>query len=97
MYIEQNVESAEIWRGAQRRRTEDIAKWLSHFLKRSEKMPGAEIARNPLKPRLTLAHASAIAVIAFAAVTSVSAVVHQKNTPHVVQRPVGPMAAVNGR
>jgi hypothetical protein len=97
MHNEHNVESAEIWRAAQRRRTEDIAKWLSHFQKRSEKMPSADITRTPFKPRLALAHALAIAVIAFAAVTSVSAVVHQKNTPQVVQSPTGPMAAVNGR
>jgi hypothetical protein len=96
MHTEQNVESAEIWRAAQLRRTEDIAKWLSHFLKRTEKMPGVDIVGNPLKPRFHLAHALAIAVITFAAVSSVSAIVHRKNTPHVVQGPTGPMAALNG-
>jgi hypothetical protein len=54
MHNEHNVESAEIWRAAQHLRTEDIAKWLSHFLKRSEQIPGADIAQLPFKPRLAL-------------------------------------------
>jgi hypothetical protein len=65
-----SLEPAAIWRTAQRRRTEEIAKWLSHFLKRSTEMPDAYIAPTPLKRRLALADALVIAVVAFAAVVS---------------------------
>jgi hypothetical protein len=91
---QQDVQSAEIWRAAQHRRTEDLAKWLGHFLKRSEKVPDADIQR-PLKPRLALTRGMRIAVVTFAAITSVSAVVEAKKPPHVVLRPTGPMPAVN--
>jgi hypothetical protein len=90
----QNVQDsgyAEIWRAAQHRRTEDLT---SHFLTPSKKMD-ADIARTPFKPRLALARGITIAIITFAAVTSVSAVVHATKPPHIVLKPTGPMPAVN--
>jgi hypothetical protein len=95
MQYQQDAQSAEIWRAAQHRRTEDLAKWLSHFLKRSEKVLGADIAQPPLKPRFALTRGMRIAVVTFAAITSVSAVVEAKKPPHVVLMPTGPMPAVN--
>jgi hypothetical protein len=95
MQIEQNVESAEIWRAAQLRRTEDIAKWLSHFLRRSEKMPKVDTAQLAFRPRLALTRAITVAVVTFATVISVSAVVEAKKPPHAVLRPTVPMPAVN--
>jgi hypothetical protein len=95
MYIEQNVESAEIWRAAQLRRTEDLAEWPSHILKRSKKMPNADIAQLPFKRRLALTRAITAAVVAFATVISVSAVVEAKKPPHAVLRPTVPMPVVN--
>ena len=91
----QDAEYAGIWRAAQHRRTEDLAGWLSHFLERSEKMPDADIAQPRLRPRLVLTRAITIAIVAFAAVTSVSAVVHAKKPPQIVVRPTGQMPAVN--
>jgi hypothetical protein len=91
MHNEHNVESAEIWRAAQHRRTEDLAKWLSHFLK----MQNADIDRLPFKPHLALTRGIGIAVIAFAAVISVSVVVEAKKPPHVILRPTSPMPAIN--
>jgi hypothetical protein len=87
----ESAESADIWRAAQHRRTEDLGEWLGHFLIRSDKLPGQPI----LKPRLALARAIAIAVITFGSVISVSAVVEAKRSPHVVLRPTSPMPAVN--
>jgi hypothetical protein len=93
MQNHENAELAEIWRAAQHRRTEDIAEWLSHFLRRSEEMP--DVARRPLKPRFALGRGLAIAAITIAAVSSVSALVDPKKPPHVVLRPTNPMPAVN--
>ena len=88
----QNAEYAAVWSAAHHRRTEDLS---NLFLKRSKKTPGADLAQSLLKPRLALMRGIAIAIIAFAAVTSVSAVVHAKKTPPVALRPTGPMPAVN--
>jgi hypothetical protein len=71
MQNDQSAESAEIWRAAQHRRTEDLAEWLSPLLKRAEEMPDANVAQRPLKPRFALARGLAIAVITVAAITSV--------------------------
>jgi hypothetical protein len=95
MQHKQHAQSAEIWRAAQHRRTEDLAKWLGHSLERSEKMPGFEIPHPRLKLRFALARGIAIATITFAAITSVSAVVHIKRPPHVELRPTAPMPAVS--
>jgi hypothetical protein len=91
----ENRETAEIWRAAQHRRTEDHTEWLSRFMKRSDEMPSFDISRRSLKPHLALARGLTIAVITLAAVTSVSAVVDAKRPPHVALRPTGPMPAVN--
>jgi hypothetical protein len=96
MRFEQDAQSADIWRAAQHRRTEDFAKWLGHCLERSEKMPGIEIRHPRLKLRLALARGIAIATITFVAVSSVSAVVHTNKSHHqVALSPIGPMPAVN--
>jgi hypothetical protein len=84
MQNEQKAETAEIWRAAQHRRTEDLAKW-GHFL----------VAQRPLMLRTSLARALAIAAITLAAVTFVSAVVDAKRPPHVVIMSAGPTPAVN--
>jgi hypothetical protein len=89
----QNEETAETWRAAQYRRTDDLAGWLSHLSKQSEKMIGADVPR--LKRRHGWALGLATAVITLAAVSSVSALVDVKKSPHVVIRPTGPMPAVN--
>jgi hypothetical protein len=88
MHNEQkNDDLPEIRRSAQLRRTEDLTGWLSQPLKRS--------AIPRLKPRLALARRIVIAITAFAAITSVSAVVHAKKSPHVALRPTSPMPAVS--
>jgi hypothetical protein len=91
----ENRETAEIWRAAQHRRTEDITGWLGRFLKRSDEMPSVDISRRSPKPHLALARGLTIAVITLAAVTSVSAVVDAKRPSHGALRPTGPMPAVN--
>jgi hypothetical protein len=94
MHNDQGAESADIWRAAQHRRTEDLAGWLSHFLKRRG-MPDTDVAQRPLKPRFALAGGLAIAAVTVVAVTSVSAVVGAKKPPHAVLKPTSPMPAVN--
>jgi hypothetical protein len=87
MHNEHNHDLPEIWRAAQLRRTEDLTGWLSQSLKRSD------IPRQLMKPRLALARGMTIAIITFAAITSVSAVVHAKKSPHVAL--IGPIPAVS--
>jgi hypothetical protein len=95
MQNEQRAEAAEVWRAAQHRRTEDLAKGLSYFLKQSEMVPGADIAYPSLKPRVAFAHGMAIAIATLVSITSVSAVVHASKSTHVSLRATGPMPAVN--
>jgi hypothetical protein len=95
MQNEQSGELADVWRAAHYRRTEDLAGWPSYFLKRSEKMTDADVHQRPLKPRHAWALGLATAAITLAAVTSVSALIDAKKSPHVVMRPAGPMPAVN--
>lgn len=87
--------SAEVWVAAQHRRTEDLTEWLGRFsVKRNEKPRAIEVVR-PHKPRAALVRSLRIAVVAFAAVASVSAAVRSGKTPHVVLKPTSPMPAVN--
>jgi hypothetical protein len=74
-----NPEYDEIWRAAQHRRTEDLTRWLSHSVKQSEKMPGADIPWLWPKTGFSLARGIAVAIIALVDITSISAVVHAKN------------------
>jgi hypothetical protein len=90
-----NSETAEVWSAAQHRRTQDLAEWLGHFLKRSNEVPRSDVYQGLLKPRLALARGLTMAVITLVAVISVSAVVDAKRPPHVVLRSTGPMPAVN--
>jgi hypothetical protein len=93
MQIEHN-ESADIWRSAQRRRTEDIARWLGHSLER-QRRGDADQAAPHRTLGFSLARGIAMAIIALVAVTSVSAVVHAKKSSHVTLIATGPMPAVN--
>jgi hypothetical protein len=94
MHIEQNVESAEIWRAAQRRRTEDLTGWLGHSLGRQRMADADQSAQFP-KLGFSPARGMAVAIIALVAITSVSAVVHAKRSSHVALIATGPMPAVN--
>jgi hypothetical protein len=94
MRIGHNVESAEIWRAAQHRRTEDLTGWLGHSLKRQRMADADQAARLP-KLGFSLARGIAVAIIALVAITSVSAVVHAKKSSHVALIATGPMPAVN--
>jgi hypothetical protein len=93
----QIAETADIWRAAQYRRTEDLTGWwVGYFSRRSEKMTDADVvAQRALKPHHALALAWATAAMTLAAVTSVSTLVDAEKSPHVVMRPTGPMPAVN--
>jgi hypothetical protein len=84
----QNVGYDEIWRAAQHRRTEDLTGWLKRGAR-------ADVPQPQLKVRLTLARGMAIAIIAVAAITSVSAVGHAKKSPHAALRLTAPMPAVS--
>jgi hypothetical protein len=92
---EQNTETAEVWRAAQHRRSNDLAERLGHFLKRSGELLRFGFSQRPLKPRFALARGVTIAVIALAAITSVSVVVDAKKPAHTLVRSTGPMPAVN--
>jgi hypothetical protein len=94
----QNAEdagSAEIWRAAQNRRAEDLSNWLGTSAKRSQKSPAIRVVRSPLNRSFALTRRLTIAITAFVALASVSAVVHAGKTSHVVLRATGPMPAVN--
>jgi hypothetical protein len=90
MHEEQkNDDLSEIWSAAQHRRIEDLTGWVTSPLK------GSAVPRPRLKPRFVLARGIRIAIIAFAAITSVSAVVHAKKSPHVALGATSPMPAVS--
>ena len=91
----QDAGSAEIWTGAQHRRTDDIAHWLRTSFKRSEKSPATDIGWRQPRLRLALVRGLAVAIVAFAALTSVSAMVHAKKHSQMVLRPMAAMPAVN--
>jgi hypothetical protein len=83
-----DVGTAEIWRAAQHRRSEDLG-WL-------RPRSGADRTAPPSpRPRFALVGALTIAIVSFAAVASVSTAVHAGKTAHVVLKPTGPMPAVN--
>jgi hypothetical protein len=80
--------SAQVWRAAQGRRTEDLAKWFSVSFKQNER------SWLPLA-RVTLTRGLAAMIVAFVALASVSAVVHEGKPSQFVSRATGPMPAVN--
>jgi hypothetical protein len=84
----QDLGSAEIWRAAQHRRSEDLG-WLRRHSAVERAAPLSQ------RRRFALVGALTIAIVSFAAVASVSAAVHAGKTPHVVLKPTGPMPAVN--
>jgi hypothetical protein len=91
MRFEGDARSADIWRAAQHRRTEDLINWVSNFFERNAEM---SLKRPELRP--AFARAMTIATIMFVGISSVSAVVHANKSPHqVALRPIGPMPAVN--
>jgi hypothetical protein len=86
MHKEQkNDDLSEIWSAAQHRRIEDLTGWVTSPL----------VPRPRRKRRFVLARGITIAIIAFAAITSVSAVVDAKKSPHVALRATSPMPAVS--
>ena len=89
-----HIESADIWRAAQRRRTEDIAGWLGQSLE-SQRRADADKTTPLPKLGFSVARSIAVAIIALVAITSVSAVVHAKKSSHVTLSATGPMPAVN--
>jgi|ERR1700756_2090465 hypothetical protein len=91
----QDTGSAEVWTAAQHRRTEDLSYWLRTFSKRSEKSAATEMGWRLPRLRLDLGRGLAVAIVAFTALTSVSAVVHAKKQPHIVLRPTAALPAVN--
>jgi hypothetical protein len=94
MHNKHNVESADIWRAAQRRRTEDIAGWLGQSLERQRRADADKATPLP-KLGFSLARSIAVAIIALVAITSVSAVVQAKKSSHVRLTATGLMPAVN--
>jgi hypothetical protein len=93
--VMQNAQNDEIWRAAQHRRTEDLSRWVSRSLERTEKMPAADHARVRPNLGLALVRNMAIVAITLAAITSVSAVVHANKSTHVALKATGPMPAVS--
>jgi hypothetical protein len=87
--------SAELWTASQHRRTEDLSNSPRTFSKRSEKSAATRMGWRPQKLRLDLGRGLAVAIVAFTALTSVSAVVHAKKQPHIVLRPTAALPAVN--
>jgi hypothetical protein len=84
----QDVGSAEIWRAAQHRRSEDLGRLRCRSV----------VDRTgPLsqRPRFALVGALTIAIVSLAAVASVSAAVHAGKATHVVLKPMESMPAVN--
>ncbi len=90
----QGAASAEIWRAAQHRRTEDLAEWFC-LLKQSEKSPATDQLWRHLRPRLASMQALMVLMVTFAALASVSAVVHAGKQPKLVLKPTAAMPAVN--
>jgi len=84
----QDVGSAEIWRAAQHRRSEDLG-WLRRRSVVDRTGPLSQ------RPRFALVAALTIAIVSFAAVASVSAAVHAGKATHLVLKPTEPMPAVN--
>jgi hypothetical protein len=84
----QDVGSAEIWRAAQHRRSQDLG-WRRHRSAAERTVPPSQ------RPRFALVGALTIAIVSLAAVASVSAAVHAGKTTHVVLNPMEPMPAVN--
>jgi hypothetical protein len=82
------------WRAAEHRRTDDLANWLSPYLTR-ERSPATDVVWRPMGLRFARMGALTIALVTFAALTSVSAVVHAGKQPSFVLRPTAPMPAVN--
>jgi hypothetical protein len=87
-------QSADVWRAAEHRRTDDLANWLSSYLT-LERSPVTNVVWRPVGLRFARIAALSIALVTFAALTSVSAVVHAGKRPPFVLRPTAPIPAVN--
>jgi hypothetical protein len=93
----QNVhdrQSADVWRAAEHRRTDDLANWLSPYLTH-ERSPAINVVWRPVGLRFARMGALTIALVTFVALTSISAVVHAGKRPPFVLRPTAPIPAVN--
>ena len=85
---------ADVWRAADHRRPDDLANWLSPCLTR-ERSPAANVIWRPVGLGFARMGALTIALVTFAALTSISAVVHAGKRPPFVLRPTAPIPAVN--
>jgi hypothetical protein len=91
----QDPQSADVWRAAEHRRTDDLANWLSPYFTR-ERSSATDVVWGPVGLRFARMGALTAAFVTFAALTSVSAVVHAgKRPPFVLMRPTAPIPAVN--
>jgi hypothetical protein len=91
----QDPQSADVWRAAEHRRTDDLANWLSRYFTR-ERSSATDVVWGPVGLRFARMGALTAAFVTFAALTSVSAVVHAgKRPPFVLMRPTAPIPAVN--
>jgi hypothetical protein len=90
MWNLENEGSAEVWKAAQQRRTEDLARWFSATPKKIEEPTSIwrPLPWGAIRPALTAA------VVAFIALASVSSVTHGK-AHHFVPTASAPMPAVN--
>jgi hypothetical protein len=87
-------QAADVWRGAEHRRTDDLTNWLSPYFMR-ERWPATNVVWRPVGLRFARIVALGIALVTFAALTSVCAVVHAGKRPAFVLRPTLPIPAVN--
>jgi hypothetical protein len=82
--------SAEIWRAANSRRTQDLSRW-AHTASRRPTQPEL---RSTL-PRQFLKRGLAATIAAFATLLSVSAAIHEGKTSRFAPRATATMPAVN--
>jgi hypothetical protein len=88
MHNVRDAGSAEIWRSAQNRRTEDLARVVTSL--------AANVDWHPVMPRVALVRGLTVAMIACALLTSVSVAVQAKKHPHqVALQPTAAMPEVN--
>ena len=80
----QNAQNDEIWRAAQNRRTEDLSRWLSD--RAGGLLPRPKLALN-------LERGMAIAIVAVAAINTVSAVIHRRKMMRICRGSTGAAVA----
>jgi hypothetical protein len=88
-------QSADIWRLAQLRRAADLSNWSKSYFETRERSRESDITRQPVTLRFAGGRALTIALVTFAALTSVSAVVHAGKRTQLELRPTASMPPVN--